>query len=82
MLPILREPNILLRKVSSPVTAAELASGDMQTFLHELTETMKHADGVGIAAPQVGVSKRVMVVQTSNGPDVFINPKIVSSSLR
>ncbi len=82
MFDILREPSPDLRKKSKPIEMVELASTNTQTFLAELAETMKHADGVGIAAPQVGVQKRVIIVQTPNGPEAFVNPKIVSSSLR
>ena len=47
-----------------------------------MTETMlkSQPEGVGLAAPQVGVSKRIIVVKTEKGPAVFINPKIVKKS--
>lgn len=37
--------------------------------------------GIGLAAPQVGTNKRIIIVQTKNGPTAFINPKIFSTSL-
>lgn len=82
MLEILREPNPDLRKKSEPVDLASLKDPKMQGWLDELIETMKIADGVGIAAPQTGTRKRVIIVQTKSGPQAFINPKIISTSLR
>ncbi len=82
MLQILREPNPDLRKPSEPVDLASLKDPKMQAWIDELTETMKIADGIGIAAPQTGVKKRVIIVQTKAGPQAFVNPKIISASLR
>jgi peptide deformylase len=79
---ILKEPNPELRKKSEPVGAEELASPGMQKTIDELTETMKIADGIGIAAPQVGIRKRIIIVATPDGPTAYINPKIISASLR
>lgn len=82
MLNILHEPNPELRKKSQPVTLADLRSPDTQAFLDELTQTMKTADGIGIAAPQIGMLKRIIIVNTEKGPTAFINPKRVSASLK
>jgi peptide deformylase len=43
---------------------------------------MIDADGIGVAAPQIGVLKRIIIVKTANGAEAFINPKIISSSIR
>ena len=82
MLTILCEPNPDLRQKSEPIELSLLKDPKMQAWLDELTETMKVADGIGIAAPQTGTRKRVIIVQTKTGPKAFINPKIFSSSLR
>lgn len=80
MLQILTNPNPILRNVSKPVELAEILRPEFQFFLDEMIETMKK-DGVGLAAPQVGINKRFIIVQTKNGPEAFINPKIFSTSL-
>ena len=45
-------------------------------MLKDMAETMYDADGVGLAAPQVGVLKRIVVIDVGEGPIVMINPKI------
>jgi len=80
MLTILTDPNPNLRQVAKPVEPAEILKLGFQKFLDEMLETMADK-GVGLAGPQVGVSKRVIIVQTKSGPEAFINPKIFSTSL-
>ena len=46
-------------------------------LIEDLKDTMYDADGVGLAAPQVGVRKRVAVVDVGEGPVVLINPEVV-----
>ncbi|WMJ82099.1 peptide deformylase [Clostridium sp. MB40-C1] len=46
-------------------------------LINDMIETMYAADGVGLAAPQVGILKRVVVIDVGNGPIVLINPEIV-----
>ena len=48
-------------------------------LIEDLKDTMYEADGVGLAAPQVGVRKRIAVVDVGEGPVVLINPEVVSS---
>jgi len=81
MLTILTNPNPILREVSKPVDPAEILRPEFQRFLDEMIETMKEG-GVGLAAPQVGVAKRFIIVKTKTGPEAFINPKIFSASIR
>jgi peptide deformylase len=50
------------------------------TLIKDMKETMYDADGVGLAAPQVGVLKRLFVIDIGEGPLVFINPEIVETS--
>lgn len=66
-----------LRKVCRPV---ENFDKGLLTLLDDMAETMYDAEGVGLAAPQVGVLKRVVVIDCGDGLYEFINPKIVSYS--
>ena len=45
----------------------------------DMIETMHDADGVGLAGPQVGILRRIVVIDVGEGPIVFINPKIVAT---
>ncbi len=79
-LPIKIFPDPILRE-----TTAEVTSFDKQlsTFVDSMIETMYDSRGIGLAAPQVGMSKRICVVDVSeegNNPLRFINPIIVSKS--
>lgn len=79
-LKILTHPNPILRQKSTAIEMEEILSSDFQNFLKELTKTMLEFDGAGIAAPQVGVLKKAIIINTENGPRVFLNPKIVFRS--
>ena len=50
------------------------------TLIKDMSETMYEADGVGLAAPQVGILKRLFVIDIGDGPLVFINPEILETS--
>lgn len=70
----------VLRKKALPVDAAEI-DDTMRTLLDNMFETMTAANGVGLAAPQVGISKRFFVlVADDDVRRVFINPQIVATS--
>lgn len=62
-----------LYKVCKPVTKFD---GRLVTLVEDLFETMKTADGAGLAAPQIGVLRRVVVVDAGEGPVELINPEI------
>lgn len=69
----------VLRKVAKPV--AEFNS-DLKQFIKDMIEFMIESNGVGLAAPQVGVSKRVIVVGFDEmKPLVLINPEIIETSV-
>ena len=51
----------------------------IEELVEDLIDTMYEADGVGLAAPQVGVRKRIAVVDVGEGPVVLINPEVVSA---
>lgn len=48
-----------------------------RTLVKDMIETMYEADGVGLAAPQVGILKRIVVIDVGEGPVVLINPEIL-----
>ncbi len=65
-----------LRKKSVAVSQRELATPAFQRFCDDLLETMIETDGVGLAAPQVHVNKRVVVFQLEDEPIWLVNPVI------
>ncbi|MFC7521077.1 peptide deformylase [Xanthomonas populi] len=81
LLPILEFPDPRLRTKAVAVAAAEVISPAFQRLLDDMFHTMYEAPGIGLAASQVDVHKRFMVIDVSdekNLPQVFINPEIVS----
>ena len=50
------------------------------TLIEDMKETMYEAEGVGLAAPQVGILKRLFVIDIGEGPFVFINAEILETS--
>ena len=52
----------------------------LQTLIEDMLDTMYDAMGVGLAAPQVGILKRVVVIDVGAGPIVMINPEIIETS--
>ena len=50
----------------------------IQDLIDDMIETMYEANGVGLAAPQVGILKRLVVIDVGEGPIVMINPRIIS----
>ncbi len=79
---VLKNPNKELRKISETISDEVLQSKEMQKLIDDMFETMKKENGVGIAAPQVGEHVRVIIAETGEGPEAFINPKIISTSDR
>lgn len=70
-------PDPRLRKVAVPV---EQFDDDLQVLIDDMFETMYDAQGIGLAAPQIGISLRLFVLDLSDDksqPRVFINPKII-----
>ncbi|HAS72578.1 MAG TPA: peptide deformylase [Clostridiales bacterium UBA8960] len=67
----------ILRKVAKEVTAFD---GKLQVLVDDMIETMHNADGVGLAAPQIGVLKRVIVfdLYDEDGPMALINPRFIN----
>ena len=72
-LKIRTEQDPALRKKSREVTEI---TGRTLTLLNDMLETMRHADGCGLAAPQVGVLRRIVVIEVTPGEVLeLINPK-------
>ena len=67
----------VLRKKSKKV---EKIDERVQLLISDMIDTMYHADGVGLAAPQVGILKRIVVIDVGEGVIALINPEIVSQS--
>ena len=77
-LKILKVGDSTLRKICRPV---DTVTPRILTLLDDMTETMRAADGVGLAAPQVGVLRRIVVIETEeDGLIELINPKIIAYS--
>lgn len=80
-LPIIKLPDPILRETSSPV---ETIDADVRTFMNDMLDTMYAAPGIGLAAVQVGVLRRMVVIDLTRGqeeekkPMLLINPEILS----
>jgi len=87
LLPIIETPDPILRQISTPV---EEVSDDLRKLIDDMFQTMYAAPGIGLAAIQVGVPKRLLVIDLQEPeeeggepvrePLVFINPEIVETS--
>lgn len=80
ILPIVTLPDPLLRKISAPVDSID---ADVRRLAADMLETMYDAPGIGLAAIQVGVPKRLVVLDVAGddvpkNPMVLINPRILS----
>ena len=78
---ILTEPDIFLRQISHEV---EKVDDDIRKLMDDMLETMYAAPGIGLAAIQIGIPKRVIVIDLSKEnekkPLYFVNPKIIIKS--
>ncbi|NMB45856.1 MAG: peptide deformylase [Firmicutes bacterium] len=77
ILEIVKEGDPVLRQQAEPVTQV---TKRIRKLIKDMLETMYSADGVGLAAPQVGVSQRIIVVDVGEGPVALINPEIEEAS--
>lgn len=80
--PILTIPDPVLRKTSDPV---ERVDNDLRTLMDDMLATMYDAPGVGLAAPQIGILRRVIVMDAARdeepkAPIVMANPEILERS--
>jgi peptide deformylase len=74
------DKNDVLRKRATEVDPAEIGTDDFKTLINDMIDTMHKADGVGLAAPQIGVGKRIFVADTAEGPIALINPEFIKMS--
>ena len=75
---ILTEPNKILRQVSKPV---QKVTKEEQSLMDDMLDTMYHANGIGLAAIQIGIPKRIIVMDIAKkndekNPMYFVNPVI------
>jgi len=66
----------VLRERAREITPGELASRDVQTLIDDLVDTMRHANGAGLAANQIGVPLRVAVIEVNDNPRYPYKPRI------
>lgn len=73
---IVADPDPILHKVAKKVSDLELKMPLTQQLIDDMIETMHEAPGIGLAAPQVGIGKRIIVVHIGedDGPYVVVNP--------
>ncbi|MED4581798.1 peptide deformylase [Brevibacillus choshinensis] len=71
---IVKHPDPILREKAMVVTKF---NSNLHKLLDDMADTMYDADGVGLAAPQVGISKRVIVMDCGDGLIEIVNPEIV-----
>ena len=81
--PILTEPNKLLRQISKPV---DKVGDEERKLMDDMLETMYSANGIGLAAIQIGIPKRIIVMDISKNenkkePQFFVNPIIKNKNL-
>ncbi|MFA6170216.1 MAG: peptide deformylase [Candidatus Margulisiibacteriota bacterium] len=76
-LKIVKFPSPVLRKKAK---AVKKVTPEIVRLIDEMIETMHAAPGVGLAAPQVGKSLQVIVVDIGAGPIAFVNPKVIKRS--
>jgi len=74
----------VLERECAPVAEEEFGSDELKTLVDDMFETMYEAQGVGLAAPQIGIEKRLFIVDTSCGEEpesklVVINPEVVET---
>jgi peptide deformylase len=79
--PIVKYGQEVLERKAEPVTAFD---GELERLVADMFETMYAANGVGLAAPQIGISKQLCVIDTTSGEDpnaklVLANPEILST---
>lgn len=67
----------ILRKISKVVKNIDERT---QILIDDMLDTMYESNGVGLAAPQVGILKRVVVIDIGDGPIILINPEIVETN--
>lgn len=78
ILSVITHPNEILRQKAKEVV--DIKSKEIQQLIPDMVETMIEEDGIGLAAPQINKSIRMIAVNTKEGPFILINPKITKKS--
>ncbi|MFA6526754.1 MAG: peptide deformylase [Candidatus Buchananbacteria bacterium] len=79
MLKIITHPNPILRQKAKPIK--DISTEEIQALIPELADLMLKSDGLGIAAPQVAKSIRLIIVRYKDDNLALLNPKIISKSI-
>lgn len=77
MLKLVEQNDPVLKQVAKPV---KKYTKELKNTVSEMFETMYASNGIGLAAPQVGISLQIITIDIGNDPFVIINPKIVKKS--
>lgn len=80
MLEILPDTDPILKTVASEVVEFDLVDPMLRQLVEEMHEAMDYYNGIGLAAPQVGISKRILVAKFPGADYVYINPEIVEAN--
>ncbi|MBI4358093.1 MAG: peptide deformylase [Candidatus Omnitrophica bacterium] len=90
ILKVARLGHPVIRQTAVPLTVSEIQSPEIQLLLDNMIETMREYEGVGLAAPQIHVSKQIAVIEVNENPRypnmpkvplvILINPRISSRS--
>ncbi|MDD4272041.1 MAG: peptide deformylase [Patescibacteria group bacterium] len=80
ILKILTQPNPILRKKSAEINPAAIKSRELKSLASSMVKTMIKADGVGLAAPQIGKNIRLIVINSKDGVFCLVNPKFIKKS--
>ena len=75
-LEVLRYPNSILRKKCALI---ETIDAEVVQLARDMLETMYEDKGIGLAAPQVGITRQLIVLDIGDGPLALINPKIIEA---
>ena len=81
ILKIIKNPDPVLRRISKNIDEKIIKTNEFKKFCADMSETLLKKDGVGLAAPQVGKNIRMFVINTKDGVQCFINPKIIKKSI-
>lgn len=76
------ERNKILRSKAKRINFTKVDKEYLDNLLRSMEEVMKENRGVGLAAPQIGISERLFIVNTSSGIILFVNPTIYWKSLK
>ena len=74
---VITEPDEVLRKTARPV---EKFDEKLSQLIDDMFDTMYQKDGVGLAAPQIGILRRICVIDIGEGPIELVNPEIIKIS--